>query len=460
MVDIAFGLAGESLPPRLRMAALSRDRPRRPLDREDAAGRASCRSAGRRLPDGRHHDHAPLAPRGPPAARPRLFRERARAHVPARRRAARSRSGEGTFRKHQPAATLYSPRVTTGEADEVRFLAVLEEELAALGVNGRLICGRRVEVELEEGPACRLTRWPSTACARPIRSCCSAPGWGAGSRSAAACSSPTRPSSRPIRRPRARRRPMTSPVLSEPAAMVDLTGLTCPGPILGAREILEGLRDGQVLLLLSDCPGTRDDLFAWARRRATRSSTPSRASAAPPATTSARAARGTVAAHVRLDLRGVSCPGPIVEARQLLKGMRSGEVLKLVSDCPGVRDDIAALGRGHAAGAREHRRDGRRRLRVLPAQALSTSSRTPIRIKNTWFRPGRPKTPEEVAGRARLHHLARGAEHAEEHAQGGLRHRPGPAVLRLPGRGRRVRDPGRVAPRPSPLRRRRARSPS
>jgi CRISPR-associated protein Cas6 len=59
--------------------------------------------------------------------------------------------GEGTFRKHQPAATLYSPRVTTGESDEVRFLSVIEEELAALGVKARLICGRRVEVELEEG---------------------------------------------------------------------------------------------------------------------------------------------------------------------------------------------------------------------------------------------------------------------------------------------------------------------
>jgi len=61
--------------------------------------------------------------------------------------------GEGTFRKHQPAATLYSPRVTTGEADEVRFVAVIEEELSTLGVRGRVICGRRVEIELEEGNA-------------------------------------------------------------------------------------------------------------------------------------------------------------------------------------------------------------------------------------------------------------------------------------------------------------------
>jgi hypothetical protein len=29
---------------------------------------------------------------------------------------------------------------------------------------------------------------------------------------------------------------------------------------------------------------------------------------------------------------------------------------------------------------------------------LSTSTRTPLRIKSTWFRPGRPRTPEEVAG--------------------------------------------------------------
>lgn len=65
--------------------------------------------------------------------------------------------GEGTFRKHLAAATLYSPRVATGEADENRFLAGLERELAALGVRGRLICGRRVEVELEEG---RVAAYP------------------------------------------------------------------------------------------------------------------------------------------------------------------------------------------------------------------------------------------------------------------------------------------------------------
>jgi CRISPR-associated protein Cas6 len=65
--------------------------------------------------------------------------------------------GEGTFRKHLATPTLYSPRVATGESDEARFLAVLDEEITALGVHARLICGRRVEVELEEG---RVTAYP------------------------------------------------------------------------------------------------------------------------------------------------------------------------------------------------------------------------------------------------------------------------------------------------------------
>ncbi|HSN20355.1 MAG TPA: sulfurtransferase TusA family protein [Usitatibacter sp.] len=131
-----------------------------------------------------------------------------------------------------------------------------------------------------------------------------------------------------------------APVLQEPAAMVDLTGLTCPGPILGAKEILDALKDGQVLLLLSDCPGTRDDLYAWARQTGNEViHTEARARGA----TGYYVRKGrsrSMAVHASLDLRGALCPGPIVEAKQLLKGMRAGEVLKLVSDCPGIKDDI------------------------------------------------------------------------------------------------------------------------
>ncbi len=133
---------------------------------------------------------------------------------------------------------------------------------------------------------------------------------------------------------------MISPVLHEPNAMVDLTGLTCPGPILGAKQILDSLKDGQVLLLLSDCPGTRDDLFAWARQTGNEILHTEPRERGATGYYLRRGQSGSVPAHARLDLRGVVCPGPIVEAKQLLKGMRNGEVLKLVSDCPGVRDDI------------------------------------------------------------------------------------------------------------------------
>ncbi len=44
--------------------------------------------------------------------------------------------------------------------------------------------------------------------------------------------------------------------------------------------------------------------------------------------------------HVTLDMTGTACPGPIVEAKKLLNGMRKGEVLQLLSDCPGIRADV------------------------------------------------------------------------------------------------------------------------
>ena len=43
-----------------------------------------------------------------------------------------------------------------------------------------------------------------------------------------------------------------------------------------------------------------------------------------------------------LDIRGVSCPGPIVEAKRLLDGMKTGEVLHLISSCPGTPADVRA----------------------------------------------------------------------------------------------------------------------
>jgi TusA-related sulfurtransferase len=40
------------------------------------------------------------------------------------------------------------------------------------------------------------------------------------------------------------------------------------------------------------------------------------------------------------DMRSVACPGPIVEAKGLLLGMKSGEMLQLMTDCTAASDDI------------------------------------------------------------------------------------------------------------------------
>ena len=121
---------------------------------------------------------------------------------------------------------------------------------------------------------------------------------------------------------------------------LDMKGAACPGPLLGARRVLDDLLPGEVLLLVSDCPATRDDLYSWPKY------------ADVEILKSEKQARGATRYYIRkgkgrrvspntvLDMRGATCPGPVLEAKKLLMRMQSGEVLQLVSDCPGVRADV------------------------------------------------------------------------------------------------------------------------
>lgn len=122
--------------------------------------------------------------------------------------------------------------------------------------------------------------------------------------------------------------------------VLDVKGLTCPGPLLGAKSMVDDLETGQVLLLISDCPGTHDDLLAWTKQTGNQVL---KADKMPDGATGYYIQKGKRHGHkvnVLLDIRGVHCPGPIVEAKKLLDGMKSGEVLKLISNCPGIRSDI------------------------------------------------------------------------------------------------------------------------
>lgn len=123
--------------------------------------------------------------------------------------------------------------------------------------------------------------------------------------------------------------------------VLDLKGLTCPGPLLGAKNVVDELQPGQVLLLLSDCPGTQADLFAWTKQTGNQVL---KIEKRPEGGNGYYVQKGKGVPHkvnVLLDIRGVVCPGPIVEAKKLLNGMNGGEVLKLISNCPGINTDIA-----------------------------------------------------------------------------------------------------------------------
>lgn len=128
----------------------------------------------------------------------------------------------------------------------------------------------------------------------------------------------------------------------KPAVTIDMSGMPCPAPLLGAKKIIDDLQPGQSMQLLSDCPGTSDDLFAWCKFTGNELLTAIKQADGKTAYTLRKAggAQTTPIAHVTLDMRGVSCPGPILQAKKLLDGMKAGEVLQLVSDCPGSVADI------------------------------------------------------------------------------------------------------------------------
>jgi len=48
--------------------------------------------------------------------------------------------------------------------------------------------------------------------------------------------------------------------------VIDLRGLTCPGPILQTKKAIDELEPGQVLEIWGTDPGTKSDMPAWAKR--------------------------------------------------------------------------------------------------------------------------------------------------------------------------------------------------
>lgn len=136
---------------------------------------------------------------------------------------------------------------------------------------------------------------------------------------------------------------------TKPAVTLDMSGLSCPAPLIGAKKIVDDMEAGQSLLLVSDCPGTSDDLFAWSRQTGNEVTVKDKMANGCTAYLITRGSgKKAVAPNITLDIRGVSCPGPILEAKKLLDGMQSGEILLLMSNCPGTPSDVEAWVRNTA----------------------------------------------------------------------------------------------------------------
>ncbi|TRZ56466.1 MAG: hypothetical protein D4S02_15530 [Rhodocyclaceae bacterium] len=132
----------------------------------------------------------------------------------------------------------------------------------------------------------------------------------------------------------------------DPVAVLDFCGMTCPAPLIGAKRVIDDIEPGQTLVLISDCPGTADDLAAWARVTGNELVNTDKREGGKTAFTLRKGGGPRRRVNMTLDIRGVSCPGPILEAKRLLDNMQPGEVLLLISNCPGTPSDVRAWAKG------------------------------------------------------------------------------------------------------------------
>jgi tRNA 2-thiouridine synthesizing protein A len=147
---------------------------------------------------------------------------------------------------------------------------------------------------------------------------------------------------------------------AKPTITLDLTGLSCPAPLLGAKRVLDDLDAGQVLLLVSDCPGTFDDVTAWVNHTNHELLRTEKGEGRRTQYYLRKGQGAKIKANAVLDIRGVSCPGPILEAKKLLDAMQAGEILQLISSCPGSPSDVRAWVKTtglELVGARDSARD-------------------------------------------------------------------------------------------------------
>jgi tRNA 2-thiouridine synthesizing protein A len=119
--------------------------------------------------------------------------------------------------------------------------------------------------------------------------------------------------------------------IPSPQVTLDLNGQISPGPLPALKRTLANLKNGEVLLLISDYPGIEGDLFLWAKQTKNQVLFVDR---------SAKKGFGFYILKgdpwpvgKLLDVTGSRCPTPVIETGRELMRMQKGESVMLISDC-------------------------------------------------------------------------------------------------------------------------------
>ena len=124
----------------------------------------------------------------------------------------------------------------------------------------------------------------------------------------------------------------------KPRVTLDLNGLTSPGPLPALRRAMHALEEGQALLMISDYPGVENDLYVWAKQTNNQLLFIDRTR---PRGFGFYLLKGDPwSVEKTVDVTGHHCPTPVLEGSKTMEQLKTGQSMKLISDCPASPTEI------------------------------------------------------------------------------------------------------------------------
>lgn len=136
--------------------------------------------------------------------------------------------------------------------------------------------------------------------------------------------------------------------------MLDVCGMSCPGPIVEVGKFIKDLEEGEAFRVRATDPGFLKDIEGWAENTGNSLleksqeggyivATIQKGAVKMPEKDSGRQADSPTEGTIyKLDVCGLSCPGPIVEVGKYMREMKEGERVEVKATDPGFSRDIGS----------------------------------------------------------------------------------------------------------------------